>query len=162
MLWGVVWCERTAEWVGQVHSVVHCMAGRDICLRELLFAASCISPPPPPPPPPLQVCRRHSGVQQETCLSVPLTEDVRALLASDDCFVHLRFCPKPASKAELIEDEYPKQLYVRINSSAITIPVGGTLSWLFPMHSVSNNNLLLTQSPPHFLYPPSPPKNTTH
>ena len=88
---------------------------------------------------------------------MPLTEDVRALLASDDCFVHLRFCPKPASKAELIEDEYPKQLYVRINSSAITIPVGGTLSWLFPMHSVSNNNLLLTQSLPHFLYPPSPP-----
>lgn len=99
----------------------------------------------PTPPHPLQVCRRHSGAQQETCLSVSLTEDVKALLASEDCFVHLRFCPKPASKAELTEDEYPKQLYVKVNSSAITIPVGGTLPWLLPVHSVSSN----TSSPPN-------------
>lgn len=94
---------------------------------------SYMTPPPllPSPSPPLPlsspppVCRRHNGMQQEMWLPVLLTEEHRALLSSNNYFVHLRFCPRPATKTELLGDEYPKQLYVKVNSSAIAIPVSG-------------------------------------
>lgn len=64
-------------------------------------------------------------MQQEMWLPVLLTEEHRALLSNNNYFVHLRFCPRPTTKTGVLGDDYPKQLYVKVNSSAITIPVSG-------------------------------------
>ena len=64
-------------------------------------------------------------MQCDMCVRVVLEPDHAAKLAAKDYEVHLRFCPYDPYKEKLVNDEYPRELYVRVNQKSTTIPVSG-------------------------------------
>ena len=66
---------------------------------------------------------KRAGVQCETCVRFMLTPTDEEKLASSEYEIHLRFCPYDSYKEKKVNDEYPRQLYVRVNEVPVSIAV---------------------------------------
>lgn len=64
---------------------------------------------------------KRAGVQCETCVRFMLTPTDEEKLASSEYEIHLRFCPYDSYKEKKVNDEYPRQLYVRVNEVPVSI-----------------------------------------